>query len=108
MRPMTSSNWSSKLRIRFPEIRPGMNVIDHQLDIVAVNVVVEAASDGMDAVVALLPRVQIFPPDRQLKLLRDQEIGCRYIVPACCEVGEPWGHTVHRTTVDIFLEIFTD
>ena len=45
----------AKLMIRFPEIRPGMNVVDHQLEVVAVDVVVETAGDGMDPVVALLP-----------------------------------------------------
>ena len=33
----------AKLRIRLTEIRPGVDIIDHQLEIVAVDVVVEAA-----------------------------------------------------------------
>src|SRR6266481_7930772 len=49
----------AKLRIRFPEIRPGMNVVDHQLEIVAMDVVVQAASDRVNTVVAFLPRIQI-------------------------------------------------
>jgi len=47
----------AKLRIRFAEIRPGMNIIDHQLEVVAVDVVVETAGNGMDPVAALLPGV---------------------------------------------------
>ena len=45
----------AKLMIRFPEIRPGMNVVDHQLEVVAVDVVVEATGNGMDAIIAPLP-----------------------------------------------------
>ena len=45
----------TKLRIRFPKIRPGMDIVDHQLEIVPVDVVVEPAGDGVDTVVALLP-----------------------------------------------------
>jgi len=47
----------TKLRIGFAEIRPGVNIVDHQLKIVAVDVVVKPARDGMDAVVASLSRV---------------------------------------------------
>ncbi len=47
----------AKFRIRFPEIRPSMNVVDHYLEIVAVDVVVQAAGNGVNAVVTLLPRV---------------------------------------------------
>jgi phospholipid N-methyltransferase len=41
--------------IRLTEIRPGMNIIEHQLEIVAMDVVVEAASNRRDAVITLLP-----------------------------------------------------
>jgi len=44
----------AKLRIGFAEIRPGVNIVDHQFEIVAVDVVVEPARDGMDPVVAQL------------------------------------------------------
>ncbi len=47
----------AKLRMRLAEIRPGVDIIDHQLDIVAVDVVVEPAGDGMDAVATPLPGV---------------------------------------------------
>src|SRR5207249_7077478 len=63
----------AKLRIGLAEIRPGVNVVDHQLEIVAVDVVVEAAGDGVDSVVALLPRIQVLPLNGRLKLFRDQE-----------------------------------
>ena len=51
-----------------------MDVIDHQLEIVAMDVVVEAASNGRDTVITLLPRIEVLPPGGQLKLLRNQEI----------------------------------
>lgn len=47
----------AKFGMRLAEIRPGVDVIDHQLDIVAADVVVEPAGDGMDTIVALLPGV---------------------------------------------------
>ena len=47
----------AKLRICLTEIRPGVNIIHHHLEIVAVNVVVEAAQDRRDAVVTLLSGV---------------------------------------------------
>ncbi len=49
----------AKLRIRFPEIGPGMNIIDHQLEVVAVNVVIQPSGDGLDAVVTLLPGIEV-------------------------------------------------
>jgi hypothetical protein len=54
------------------------------------DIVVEAGRDRVDAIIALLPWIQILPSDDGLKLLRDQEVTCRYIVPVRCEVGEPW------------------
>jgi hypothetical protein len=47
----------TKLRIRFAEIGPGMDVVDHQFEVVAVDVVIQAAGDGMNTVVAHLPGV---------------------------------------------------
>src|SRR5580765_1166803 len=47
----------AKCRIHFPEIRPGMNVVDHQLEIVPMDVVVDAAGDGTNTIVAFLPRI---------------------------------------------------
>ena len=44
----------TKLRVCGAKIRPRVNVVGHQLDGVAVNVVVEPGSNGMDAVVAHL------------------------------------------------------
>ena len=38
----------AELRIRLAEIRPGMNVVHHQLEIVSADVVVEAAQDRID------------------------------------------------------------
>src|SRR6266849_10363529 len=46
-----------EFRMRFAEIGPGVNIIDHELDRIAVDVVVEAAGNRVDAVVADLPRV---------------------------------------------------
>jgi len=40
-----------------PEFRPGVNVICDQLNVVAVDVVIQATSDGANAVVPLLSRV---------------------------------------------------
>src|SRR6266508_264807 len=97
----------TKLRIRFAEIRPGVNIVDHQLEIVAVDIVVETARDGANAVVAHLSRVQTLPPDGGLKLLRDQEVTCRYIVPVRCEVWDAW-HTVESKTIHFFLKVFPD
>ena len=50
-----------------------MNVVDHQLQIVPVDVVVQSAGDGVDSVVALLPRIQVLPLNCSLKLFRDQK-----------------------------------
>jgi len=47
----------TKLRIRFAEIGPGMDVVDHQFEVVAVDVVIQAAGDGMNTVVAHLPGI---------------------------------------------------
>jgi hypothetical protein len=47
----------TELRIRFAEIGPGMDVVDHQFEVVAVDVVIQAAGDGMNTVVAHLPGV---------------------------------------------------
>ncbi len=47
----------TKLRIRFAEIGPGMDVVDHQFEVVAVDVVIQAACDGMNTVVAHLPGI---------------------------------------------------
>ena len=47
----------TKLRIRFAEIGPGMDVVDHQFEVVAVDVLIQAACDGMNTVVAHLPRI---------------------------------------------------
>ena len=47
----------TELRIRFAEIGPGMDVVDHQFEVVAVDVVIQAAGDGMNTVVAHLPRI---------------------------------------------------
>jgi hypothetical protein len=47
----------AELRIRLTKIRPGMDVIGHHFDAVAVDVVIQAARDGMDAIVAKLPWV---------------------------------------------------
>src|SRR6266480_6593612 len=84
-----------------------MNVVDHQLEIVAVDVVVQAAGDGVNAVVTLLPRVYVLPAHRQLKFLRDKEVTSRDIVPACCEVRHAW-HTIDGAAIDVLLKILTD
>jgi hypothetical protein len=47
----------AKLRIRFAEIGPGMDVVDHQFEVVAVDVLIQAACDGMNTVVAHLPGI---------------------------------------------------
>ena len=47
----------AKFRIRLAKIRPGVNIIHHQLEIVPVNVVIEAAQDRIEAVVTLLSGV---------------------------------------------------
>src|SRR5436190_7478072 len=98
----------AKLRIRFPEIRPGMNIIDHQLEIVAMDVVVETASNGRDAVVTLLPGIEVFPPSRQLKLLRDQVVASRNIESVGRELGELRCYTIGRARMNPFLKKFAD
>src|SRR5260370_612761 len=50
----------AKLRMHDAKIRPGMNVVCHQLDRI-VNVVVETAGNGTDAVVGNLIWAQLFP-----------------------------------------------
>ena len=44
----------AEFRIGLAEIRPSMNVIDHQLEVVATDVVVEAAQDRIEPVVPFL------------------------------------------------------
>src|SRR6266404_5867733 len=95
-------------RMGLAEIRPGVDVIHHQLDVVAVDVVIQAAGDRLDSVVPFLPRIQILPLDRSLKFLRDQKVSPFHIVAVGREIGEARRHTVHRATIDIFLQIFTD
>ena len=92
-----------KPRIRLPEIGPGVNVIDHQFDIVAVDVVIEPAGDGVDAVVAFLPWIQVLPLDGGLELLRDQEITSLNVETVRRKVGEPWRRTVDSAAIDVLL-----
>lgn len=47
----------AEFRIRFPEIRPSVDIINHQLDRIATDVVVETTDNGVDAVTTLLPGV---------------------------------------------------
>ena len=47
----------AQVRVGSAKVGPSVHVVSHQLDIVAVDVLVEAAVDGLDAVVALLSGV---------------------------------------------------
>src|SRR5205823_11899427 len=47
----------TKLGIGLAEIRPGVNIVNHQLEIVPVDVVIEATQDRIEAVVTLLSGV---------------------------------------------------
>src|ERR1700687_2958477 len=44
----------AKLQMRRAKIRPSVNIVGHQLDGIAANVVVQAGGDGMNAVVSNL------------------------------------------------------
>ena len=81
--------------MRFPEVRPGVNVIRHEFDIVAVDVVVQAAGNRVNTVVAFLPWIQLLPSDDGLKLLRDQIISSRYIETGGGKVGESRSDSVY-------------
>src|SRR5213079_1596574 len=98
----------AKLRMRFAEIRPGMNVVKHQLNGVAVDVVVEPAGDRMDAVVTHLTRITILESDCCLEFFRKNEIAALNVPTTWLEVGEPGCNTVDRATVHLFGKIFTD
>src|SRR5207249_12176248 len=94
----------TKLGIGLAEIRPGVNIVSHHLEIVPVDVVVEAAQDRIEPVVTLLSGVYILPLNHGLKLLRNQEIASGYIEAVRHKVGEPWWHSVHGAAVDFFLK----
>ena len=47
----------AEFRIGLAEIRPGMNVINHQLEIVPVDVVIEATQDRIQTIVPFLPGI---------------------------------------------------
>src|SRR5216117_1343470 len=71
------------------------------------DVVVQSAGDGANAVAAFLPRVQILPLNRQLKLLWDQEIAGRYVVTVRRKVGHS-RHAVDGAAVHVLLEILAN
>src|SRR5581483_2348262 len=51
-----------------------MNIVDHQLQVVAVDVVIEAAYNGRYSVVAFLAGIQMLPLHDCLQLLRQKKI----------------------------------
>src|SRR4029077_18530134 len=51
----------AKLRVRFAEIRPGVDVIEHQLDGITMNVVIQSAGNRLNVIVVYLVWLQGFP-----------------------------------------------
>src|SRR4029077_11601493 len=98
----------AKFRIRLAKIRPGVNIIHHQLEVVAADVVVEAAQDGLEAVVPFLHGIQILRLHYSLQLLRKEEICSGYVEAIRLKVGERRRHSVYGATLDVFLEVFTN
>ena len=85
-----------------------MNVVDHQLEVVAADVVVEAAQDRWNPVVAFLPGVQKLPLNYSLQLLRDNLISSRDIKTVGRKVVKRRHHPVHGATLDAFLQVFAE
>ena len=55
-------------RIGVTELRPSVNVVEHQLEIVAFDVIVQPADDGVHFVIACLARIETFVFPDELKL----------------------------------------
>src|SRR5712691_3212479 len=85
----------AKLGMRFAEIGPGVNVVEHQLDRVAVDVVVEPAGNGVDAVVTPLTGIKILESHCRLEFFRYNEIAPLNVPAARIEVCEPGCDTAH-------------
>ena len=86
-----------------------MNIIDHQLDRIAVDVVVESTGDGADAIATSdLVGIELFPAHRCLQLLRNEEIAALDVPAARIEVGETKCGAVYGAAVYVFGEIFAD
>src|SRR4029450_3829885 len=85
-----------------------MNVVDHQLQIVAMDIIIQATENRRDAVITLLPGIEVLPPDGQLKLLRDQVVGSRHIESGCGELGKGRRRTRNRARLNSLLKKFTD
>ena len=90
------------------KVRPGMHVIGHELDGVAVNVVVQAAGDGVDVVASDLGWLKLLPAYGCLQFFRNDEVAPLHVPAMRTEVVKPRRHTRHRAAINVFGEIFTD
>src|SRR6266480_3675621 len=62
-----------------------MEIMPRRLQVVGAEVVVEASNNGRDAVVTLLPGIQVLPLNDSLQLLRYQVIAARDVKSVCRE-----------------------
>ena len=94
--------------MRFAEPRPGMNVIGHQLDRVAVNVVIQTDRERVDVIVIDLIRFERFPFHNALEFFRQNEIARLNIVAARIEIAKARRFSGDGASIDIFREIFSN
>ena len=76
----------TQFRVVPAKIRPGVDVIEHELQVVAPDVVIHAASDGLDVVMRGLAWIETFPFRDELKFFTRQKITSLHIITVCDEL----------------------
>src|SRR5436190_13324341 len=74
---------------RVAKVRPRMNIVRHQFDVIAMNVVVRPAPDRLKVVVDDLSGIEAFISCHKLELLRNNEIATLDVVTFGAELREP-------------------
>src|ERR1700704_4546810 len=94
----------SELGIRLAKVGPGMHVIRHDFYPVSMDVVIQAAGDGMDVVISHLAGIERFPFHDGLEFFWDQKITSLHVITAGVELREKCS----AMGTDVFVEILGD
>src|SRR6266496_2674104 len=76
--------------------------------VIFIFIVIQATENRRDAVITLLPGIEMFVPGGELKFLRNQEVGSRNIKSVRGELGKGRSGARNRARVDPLLEKFAD
>src|ERR1043166_9182020 len=85
-----------------------MDVMGHDLNVVPMDVVIEAAGDRLDVIIGDLAGIECFVLGHKLELFRDNEIAALDVVAIRGESVKASRHSVNHPPTEVFAQIFAD